>query len=563
MKSILPAILFSLFILWNLNASYVVTNTNDSGPGSLRDAINQANANTGQGTFFISFGIPGGDIHEIVLQSPLPFLSNRIIIGGHTQPGAALPTASTPGIIKIAINSAAAGSGATGFSLSDDCIVSSIAIYDFEVAINIAGNFNLIAGCHIGLDATGTIPIGNDIDGIIVMGNYNQIGDVSDFRNVIAGGNNGIALFPNASNNRIIGNYIGTDASGNNTIPDNGFDGITVSSNNNEIIGNVIVGYGSNNILIGRWSENDPVPQGNIIRENQIGHHADGSFSSFTNNCQGVSINNAMNTTIQDNVIFGNGCHGVLIDGDAATGNLVSQNAIYGNNGLAINLGLDGVTANDPGDSDVGPNQLLNYPVLQSAKIKPFSTKVKGFIDTPYPRTVRVEFYANPAPHSTGYGDGQTLIGLANPKKNGSISTEVAPVAPGTYISAITIDSENNTSEFSLSIEATSPGGGSGNNRTAHLPNGTLLTEESAIRVSAFPNPFFEETTIAYQLSTSQQVKLSVFDAAGRLIQVLKNAIQEAGTYQVRFDTTNLPAGVYFYHLVTNGEVRAGKMISK
>ena len=541
--------------------NFYVTNTANSGPGSLQRAIISANANPGAD--YILMNIPGIGPHTINLHTPLPPLTGATRILGNSEAGFAFPSEHTPAVIKVAINGAAMGAGSTGLSLGNYCHVVGLAIYGFDTNLKIAGNFNTVSACHIGLDASGTVATGNSIDNVIITGNANLLGGGASDRNVIAGAGNGIIIFPYTVGNRVIANYIGTDATGNTTIPGNGFDGITVSSNNNEIIGNVIVGYGSNNILIGRWSENDPVPQGNIIRENQIGHHADGSFSSFTNNCQGVSINDAMNTTIQDNVIFGNGCHGVLIDGDAATGNLVSQNAIYGNNGLAINLGLDGVTANDPGDSDVGPNQLLNYPVLQSAKIKPFSTKVKGFIDTPYPRTVRVEFYANPAPHSTGYGDGQTLIGLANPKKNGSISTEVAPVAPGTYISAITIDSENNTSEFSLSIEATSPGGGSGNNRTAHLPNGTLLTEESAIRVSAFPNPFFEETTIAYQLSTSQQVKLSVFDAAGQLIQVLKNAIQEAGTYQVRFDTTNLPAGVYFYHLVTNGEVRAGKMISK
>lgn len=559
----LYSISFTLLICGVLSAGTIaVINTADAGPGSLRDAIYLANANPGQDN--IVFFIPGVGPHEIILQSALPAVADQTSIYGDTQPGTIQASASSPAVLKIAINGAAVGAGASGLSLNNNCVVRGIAIYGFDPEINIAGNDCLVWGCHIGLDITGTVPIGNAFDRIIVTGNNNTIGGFTPrLRNVIAGSNNGITVFPNASENYILGNYIGTDASGNNTISSNGFDGISISSNANYIIDNVVVGYGSNNILISQWSEGFPVPSGNFILDNRIGHHADGSFSSFTNNCQGISINNAMNTGIYDNTIYGNGCHGVLIDGNFATGNLISNNSIYGNNGIAINLGLDWVTANDPGDGDIGPNLLLNYPVLVKAKTTASKTKVKGAIDTPNPNTVRLEFYANPAPHATGYGDGQTLIGFAIPDSDGKIKADLDPVAPGTYISAIAIDSENNTSEFSKSIEAISADGGSGNNVVAIVPNAVILDEEPVVQVSAFPNPCLNETTIAYQLPTSQQVKLSVFDATGHLIQVLNDDSQEAGTYQIRFDATNLPAGVYVYQLITDGAIRTGKIISQ
>lgn len=555
----LCSIMLALILSTSLSASnFLVFNSNDSGPGSLRDAINQANANPGLD--IILFNIPGAGPHEIALQSPLPFLSNDIRIAGLSQPGAIQPTATTPAVLKIALNGAAAGAGANGLSLSNNSVVAGIAIYGFDVEINVAGNNNRILACHIGLDATGTIPIGTAFDRMIITGNSNIIGGATpNTRNVIAGSNNGIVIFPNASNNRIMENYIGTDASGNNTIPGNGFDGIAVSSNDNFISSNVVVGYGSNNILIGRWSENDPIPQGNIILGNQIGHHADGSFSSFANNCQGISIDNAMNTTVRYNVIYGNGCNGVLIDGNAATGNLVSRNSIYGNGELSINLGLDWVTPNDPGDGDTGPNQLQNYPVLQWAKRTGPFTRVKGNIDTPDPGSVIIEFYVNAGPNSTGHGDGRLYLGRRFPKNNGKFNVKLPGVPVGAYISAIAIDSDNNTSEFALSIPVT---GNNGSNNLA-IPSADVVTADSdlEIQVHAFPNPATSQLTITYELPEAQTIQLNLIDGTGKRLQTIVNSKQDAGFYRQEVNVSGLPSGLYFYQLVTEGKVQTGKVV--
>ena len=71
-------------IVWYENLNFAVVNTNDSGPGSLRHAIQQANASPGVDT--ITFAI-GSGYQTIALASALPTITDSVIIDGTTQPG--------------------------------------------------------------------------------------------------------------------------------------------------------------------------------------------------------------------------------------------------------------------------------------------------------------------------------------------------------------------------------------------------------------------------------------------------------------------------------------------
>ncbi|MBU2447561.1 MAG: T9SS type A sorting domain-containing protein, partial [Bacteroidetes bacterium] len=64
-----------------------------------------------------------------------------------------------------------------------------------------------------------------------------------------------------------------------------------------------------------------------------------------------------------------------------------------------------------------------------------------------------------------------------------------------------------------------------------------------------YPNPFNPTATIEYDLPISIFVKLSVFDILGREIAILVNENRSVGKYSVTFDTSNLPAGIYFYRM--------------
>ncbi len=75
------------------------------------------------------------------------------------------------------------------------------------------------------------------------------------------------------------------------------------------------------------------------------------------------------------------------------------------------------------------------------------------------------------------------------------------------------------------------------------------------------PNPFNPATVISYQLSTLGNVSLKVYDVLGREVATLVNEMKKPGRYEVRFDGSRLPSGLYFYRLEENGMVQVKKML--
>lgn len=97
-----------------------------------------------------------------------------------------------------------------------------------------------------------------------------------------------------------------------------------------------------------------------------IGVLTDGETPA-SNNGPGVLLRqNTRDSLINPTVNSFNNGAGVAIEGDTSTGNRVYANRVIGNAGLPIDLGNDGPTANDPNDTDIGPNTRLNYPVVTS-----------------------------------------------------------------------------------------------------------------------------------------------------------------------------------------------------
>jgi hypothetical protein len=101
-------------------ATYTVTNTNNSGAGSLRQAVLDANANAGADT--IAFNIPGAGVHTITPTSQLPDITDAVTIDGYTQPGASPNTQMTSddAMLLIELNGAASGANTTGLSALAD-----------------------------------------------------------------------------------------------------------------------------------------------------------------------------------------------------------------------------------------------------------------------------------------------------------------------------------------------------------------------------------------------------------------------------------------------------------
>lgn len=159
------------------------------------------------------------------------------------------------------------------------------------------------------------------------------------------------------------------------------------------------------------------------------------------------------------NKIALNRSRGVIIVGDAATGNSILRNSIFGNGippGLSIDLGDDDVTANDPKDPDTGPNGLQNFPVLTSAS----ETRIGGRLSSRPGRTFTIQFFSNPPPIVlTGFREGTTFLGEKTVETNSlgkaSFAFNTTAITTGEVVTATaTIQvgdplRPGNTSEFS------------------------------------------------------------------------------------------------------------------
>lgn len=178
----------------------VVTSINDSGEGSLRQAILNANVFSGKDT--ISFEIGGAGVRTISLASALPAITDAVIIDGTTQEG----YTTTP---IVELNGASAGS-ANGLTItSGDSTVKGLIINRFSqngIRLEGAGG-TIVEGNYIGTDAAGAGDFGNTLDGIRINSNNNTIGGTTG--NIVANNQgSGITVEANAIGNRIQRNAI-------------------------------------------------------------------------------------------------------------------------------------------------------------------------------------------------------------------------------------------------------------------------------------------------------------------------------------------------------------------
>ncbi|MGH1366792.1 MAG: T9SS type A sorting domain-containing protein [Calditrichia bacterium] len=76
-----------------------------------------------------------------------------------------------------------------------------------------------------------------------------------------------------------------------------------------------------------------------------------------------------------------------------------------------------------------------------------------------------------------------------------------------------------------------------------------------------YPNPFNPSTTIEYSLDKSADITVTVYNLAGQKVATLVNGRQNAGTYSINFDASDLASGVYFYRLASQNVNLTQKMI--
>jgi hypothetical protein len=453
------AAFISAALLSAFSADFEVTNTADRGQGSLRQAIEDANDNPGSDR--IVFNVPGSSVHRIVPATPLPLVTDPVMVDGYTQPGSQMNTLSNGenAVLLIQLDGVLLTPPAAGFSLrAGFSSVRGLVINRFPIGILLDSPSNAVVGNFIGPEPTGLTAWGND-EGIVLSGVCcNVIGGVAAAeRNVIAGNSIHAILvseegFPPAIDTFILGNFINVTKTGLTRLPGNGTP-IAVRSALRLTVGGLEPGAGNviapSGLGLHLYSAN-----GTQILGNNIGVGVDGITSiGITNTIR--ALTSVDDIRIEANRIAFNR-EAVLVTGTRVT---LTRNLIYSNTIWGINLGNAALT-NDPGDTDLGPNELQNFPTLTSLR---FDTNlvVQGVMDSKPTTTYTLEFFANQAPNPNGRGDGQVYLGstsVTTPESGVTPFEVLFPSIPATFswVAATATDPAGNTSTFSPAVQARS-----------------------------------------------------------------------------------------------------------
>jgi CSLREA domain-containing protein len=395
---------------------------------TLRAAIQEAN-NTlhNSGDDFIQFRIPYpepncNDTTRVCTISPasgLPPVTDQVTIDGYTQRAClndfsapcSKPNSSAVGtnaVLLIQLNGSNAANFETGLAIeAPNSVVKGLVINRFQVGLKMGNTGgNRIEGNFIGTNAAGTADLGNDGSGVDFFAFNSTLGGTSRAaRNLISGnGQRGVAIFANA---QMHGNLIGTDRTGTQDLG-NDWSGVELFSSGGATVGG--------------------------------------------------------DTAASANVIAFNGESGVEVGDSAfAAGNAIQRNSIFSNEGLGIDLGDDGRTPNDADnpstaqpdpDSDTGPNNLQNFPVITSALTGGGATAIQARLNSTPSTTFVVRYFANPSTDN----EGKRYLGSksvdTDSSGNASFSSVITPgVRLGQKITATATDPTGNTSEFSAPQE--------------------------------------------------------------------------------------------------------------
>ncbi len=378
----------------------VVTSTADSGPGSLREALERATPGT-----TITFDpavFPRESPATIAVMSALPQLAQGqvtidasdagvILDGRQLPPGEAVPglsITSNGNVIRGLQILHFTGSGVDIIDGAQNNLIGGASLGQGNVisgnhdGVNIVGGgamYNTVIGNYIGTDASGMAAMGNAMAGVWIGdgAQHNVIGGATTGeRNIISGnGNNGVVIGGiDTMFNTISGNYIGTDARGMTALGNQRGVHIGGGARHNVVGGategerNIISGNTENGLVI-----QDIGTMSNIVIGNYIGTDASGE-AALGNAHRGVGIfwaaqNNRIGGTTpgERNVISGNSAEGVGIenvgtDGNSVIGNFIGTDAngsaALGNGGgVAI---FDGAQGNIIGGNMAGEGNIIS-----------------------------------------------------------------------------------------------------------------------------------------------------------------------------------------------------------
>lgn len=389
-----------------------------------------------------------------------------------------------------------------------------------EDGIRLSGTaYAQVRGNVVGTDRRGEADVGNGRDGIrlTAAAEWNRIGGARDDAGNLISGNGGQGVHldgPDVRYNELLGNRIGVDGDMAGALPNNG-DGIRIHGGDHNTIGGVAAGMGNvvgGNIGVegGRgvnlWDASFTTVAGNHIGVSPAGS------ADLGNRGEGVWVHDGaqLNVIGPLNHVENNTLAGVKVEGATATRNRITENRITGNGGPGI-------------DNLHGGNEELPAPIVASAD-------ERGVQGAACPRC-RVEVYGDLA------GEGAELDGVVTATVTGAWSWTGAPALGPEHVTAITIDADGNTSEFSTCADAYEPN---------DTPDTAVeLGGESELSafichlgdVDHYTFPVAARSMITTELSVPEPYRLRLYDPSG--VQVAEASSEDLVTRTLAYEATS------------------------
>lgn len=403
---------------------------------------------------------------------------------------------------------------------------------------------NVVAGNYFGTNANGTLAVPNQ-SGLLLGGGtkYNVIGgvNVAD-RNIFSGNTyDGILLADTGTMyNQIIGNYMGTDKTGNIALPNDNGIGITTKSGNNKVDRNLISGNNSYGLIIFEQSNY------NTITRNKMGVNADTSASIASGNAGIVitvgSCHNQIGGVGMGNIIANHDTAGVVINDADCRWNTISENRIYNNQILDIDLFPYGVNDNDVNDVDGGANDLMNFPTITSAVNVGQTTQINGTLDFLNPGSVKIEIFKSNNNNIFQHGGAIEFIGSALVNPDGTWSFNTNLISSADVITATATDTMGNTSEFNAN----------------HSITVGVSTVSKSNEFNIYPMPVNNSFTLLYTLDDPSNLLISIYTVDGKKVADLFNqsALPGENRFTFNIDYLHLNQGMYFLKISQNQQIK-------
>lgn len=262
-------------------------------------------SNKNPGLDNITFNIPGAGVHTIFPNADLPQITDSTTIDGTTQPG----FAGTP-VIELKGADMPGFFGELGLSvLASNNTIRGLVLNRWGKPLGMGSNGNRIEGNFIGTDVTGEVATGNDDFGVFINGNGNIVGGTTTAARNLLSGNRRVGLsIEGGTGNQVQGNLIGTDLTGTVSLG-NGEEGVEIRSSGNVVGGTTA---SARNLISGNGSG---IVMPNVFRDEAHSNQVQGNF---------------IGTDLSGNARLGNSQYGVLILTDASAVKSPGNNLVGG-----------------------------------------------------------------------------------------------------------------------------------------------------------------------------------------------------------------------------------------